>query len=178
MAISILAMACSEPEAKLPNQNPVTTGTWELTTVSLGLAADLDNDGIPSSDLMVETACFGSSGVMLNADGTATITLENLGIELNAIPGTEEPAYEYTVTCTGAVAQAASYSIAGNNITVSLPNEQYMVFVRSGDILTLTIPELTDLPVVNEAEEEEGEGEGEEIITSPVSATFIFTLAE
>lgn len=167
-AVALLGFSCSDD-----NSNELVTsveGTWTLTSFELNQALDINGDGTASTDMIAESGCFGNSTITFNNDDTATVNFEEIDVTLDPIEGTNE--YDITVECLGSTAQETLYTVSGNTTSLTFEyedgNTETLDFVMSGNTLTVTVPQLSDLPIGND------DG-GNDILYSFVGATLVFT---
>ena len=151
IAAAILTMSCGSDDDAQTNAS--VNGTWKLTAFELEEAVDFNDDGTASTDLIAETGCYNNSTIVFNDNnGIATFSIQELDIEINLVVGTENT-YEYTINCDPAMAEVATYTVNGNNVTVTFDygdgETEDTVFVRSGNTLTVTIPEIVYVPEEN-----------------------------
>lgn len=166
-AVALLGFSCSDDD----NSTVLTTsveGTWTLTSFELNEAIDLNDDGTASTDMIAESGCFSNSAITFNDDNTATVSFEELDINVTPVEGTEDE-YEYSVECLGSTAQTTLYTVSGNTTSVIFEYEdgstETLDFTMSGNTLTVVVPALSDLPIADD----------DNIAYSFVGATLVFT---
>lgn len=146
-------------------------GTWDLTAFDINEAFDLNGDGTSSQSLISEAGCYQNSSLEFHSDNTVTINIEELDINMELVIGTEDT-YEYTVDCIEATSETGTYAVIGNNITITVQGEidgemqtETILLIRDGNTMTLTVPEMVNVPV----------DENGEVTYSFVGATIEFT---
>jgi len=126
------------------NNNSNTTGyagTYNMTAWNAPVAMDFDGNGTTSTNFMTETNCYNNSKIILNSNGTYTMTYNALGITgttagcaaSQATSGTWTRSGNNIVTTstTGGSSTSATYSFAngsasnGATLTRSMTNAQY-----------------------------------------------------
>ena len=85
-------------------------GNWSLTQLTADNAVDLNNDGTGNTDLMVETNCFNTSGVIFRADGTFTVN--NKRLDFNAGASNDE------FSCGSDSEMSGSWEVEDNNLVL------------------------------------------------------------
>jgi hypothetical protein len=107
--------------------------------------------------------------VVFGANNTAVFTIQELDINLDAVAGSQNE-MEYTVDCIDGTPEVATYTVNNNNVTLDFPGTEDdatpLVLVRSGNTLSVQIPEVTAVPV---------EGTNGEITYDFIGATLVFT---
>ncbi|AXG73349.1 hypothetical protein DVK85_03520 [Flavobacterium arcticum] len=167
-AIALLSFSCSDDDtAELTTS---VEGTWILTSFELNQQLDINGDDIASTDMIAESGCFGNSTITFNNDDTATVNFEEIDVEIEPIEDTDE--YDITVECLGSTAQETLYTVSGNTTSLTFEYEdgttETLDFTISGNTLTVTVPQLSDLPIGND------DG-GNDLLYSFVGATLVFT---
>ncbi|QYJ69420.1 lipocalin family protein [Flavobacterium litorale] len=166
-AAALLTVSCSDDDGDSTG-NVSVNGTWNLTAFTTNEAADINNDGTASTNFIAESGCYGNSSIVFANENSAIFNLEELDIELDLVIGTED-SYEYSIDCIGAEPEVGMYTVSDNSVSVVFDygdgETETAIFARSGNTLTVTIPELVDVPV-----EDNGD-----ITYSFVGATLVFT---
>jgi hypothetical protein len=72
-AAGCFVLACDDTEGD-DNSRSEVAGTYNLTAFNAPMSVDFDADGTSSSNLLNESDCFDNSKLVLNADGTFTLT--------------------------------------------------------------------------------------------------------
>ena len=55
-------------------------GTYRMTSFNTGISTDLNNDGVASTNQMLETTCFNGSIIVINPDGTFSASSKGVDI--------------------------------------------------------------------------------------------------
>lgn len=162
--IGLSLAACSDDDNDNQAFNGSIDGGWKLTAFTLEEAYDINGDGVPSANLGAETGCYNNSGIIFSNGSTAVISLEEL--EFNFEGTIENP--EITFDCLPGEVIAGTYIATENTVTLVGPEsgDENIVLARSGNTLSLFIPEMQAVPV------EDGNGV---ISYDFVGATLTFT---
>lgn len=116
--------------------NPASVaGTYRMTAFNTGIPTDLNNDGISSTNQMLETTCFNGNIIVINPDGTFTATSK--GVEISpstSITCYSDPDYSGTWTLNATVLKLTYvdagvivenlFSVSGNTLLYSVPQGQ------------------------------------------------------
>lgn len=138
-------------------------GTWKLTSFTTSEAADINNDGVETTNFMAETNCYNNSSLVLSSGNVANFLLEELDIELNLVTGTTDQ-YEYTVSCIPATDYFGTWTQNNNTVAVTIDDEVEN-FNMNGNTLSINLPEFIFIEV----------NQGGNIITKFVGANLVFT---
>ncbi len=114
--VFIFYNSCSNDEDS--NQTSL-VGTWELTTWTIGIPIDLNNDSVASSNLLDEAGCANNETVVFEIDGTVSfISTYNPTVNISLIGETSET-YLFDVQCDldGTIGLAAPYDQNGDTVT-------------------------------------------------------------
>jgi hypothetical protein len=108
-------------------QNPTTgnpqsmsiVGTWRLTAWNSTNPVDINNDGVPSTNLLTEFNCYTNETIVFNSDNTGMIMSRSYAeIELELVTGTTNT-YEYMTTCIQEIENTPmTWTQAGNIVAV------------------------------------------------------------
>lgn len=162
----LLSLAsCSEDDSTAVNTETSIVGTWKLTSFNMNESFDLNNDGTASTSLISESGCYNNSNIVFNSNGIAYATIEELEINLDIVVGTENT-MEYTIACLPGTSQGAAYIVEGNTVTVVAPGEDSLSLTKSGNTLSVSIPQMTSVPV---------EDTNGEVTYDFIGATLVFT---
>lgn len=169
-AAAFLTLSCSDDDSN-PTTSASVEGTWKLTAFNVNEAVDINDDGTASVDFISETGCYNNSNIVFSGNNVATLSIQELDIELDLVIGTED-SYEYSIDCVDATPEVATYSVSGNSVSVTstyvedgVTETETIVMTKSNNTLTVTIPAFTSVPT-----EENGD-----IIYTFVGATLVFT---
>lgn len=166
-AAAIMMISCGDDDSESTGTS--VNGTWKLTAFELDQDVDFNEDGTSSSDLIAESGCYDNSNIVFNNSNVATFNFQELDIELDLVIGTENT-YEYTIDCLPSTPEVAAYTVSGNNVNVTFDygdgETDTMVLVKSGNTMSVTIPEFTYVPE---------EGNDGEVSYTFVGATLVFT---
>jgi len=159
-------VACSEDETVSVNQNQDIQGTWKLTSFNMNSSFDINGDNNASSSLIAETGCYNNSTIVFDGNTTAIFNMEELEIDMQMVVGSENE-MEFTFDCGSAIPFPTTYAATENSVTLmSDEDPEPLVLTRSGNTLTVVIPEATQIPV----EEENGS-----VTYDFVGATLVWT---
>ncbi len=73
--LSLCVLSCSSDDDSNNDATPTIVGTWIISEFNLeNDSFDLNEDGVESNDLIIETGCYQGEKIVFNADGTASVT--------------------------------------------------------------------------------------------------------
>ena len=98
------ALACDSDDDS--NNNSDVAGTYNLTAFNAPMSVDFDGNGTSSSNIMNESNCYANSKLVLNSDGSYTLTDNSVNIS-----GT-------TSNC-GSQTTTGTWSRSGNTFTMN-----------------------------------------------------------
>lgn len=116
LAIAVVTLiSCSDDDTIVNNEpEPVAevpiAGTWKLTELYFNNAADYNNDGIASHDMLSETGCMLQSKIKFNEDKTLEYTYESIRYSVNT---------GNAIGCEGFEIMTGSYRIEGSNVLIN-----------------------------------------------------------
>ena len=101
------------------SQNTTIAGTWRLTAWNSTNPVDINNDGVPSTNLLTEFNCYTNETIVFNSDNTGMIMSRSYAeIELELVTGTTNT-YEYMTTCIQEIENTPmTWTQAGNIVAV------------------------------------------------------------
>ena len=134
MALAFTMMACDDQDDEI--QNTSIEGTYKLTTFTLSAPVDYNNDGVATTDLIEETACYDASDITLSANGSAVFNMQS--VDIDYIPEDENGNPATVVECYLEGPETASYTFSNTTVTFSLAGES-MRFTRTGNALTYIV---------------------------------------
>lgn len=82
------------------------TGTYEMTAFNTAIPTDLNNDGITSTNQMMETSCFDGNIIVINSNNTFTSTSK--GVEISELGTT------LTIGCYSDPNYSGTWEMVGN----------------------------------------------------------------
>ncbi|WP_027138739.1 hypothetical protein [Gaetbulibacter saemankumensis] len=94
-------------------------GSWKLTSWSVGIPVDYNNDGVSSVNILEEVPCDTHEVLIFNNQGV--VESDNTFHSEIKIALTDEVlnSFSYSVECAeGIVGMAANYAVSGNNIMI------------------------------------------------------------
>jgi hypothetical protein len=107
LALSPVVISCSDDDDNNNNtDNSQLVGTYRMTAFNAPMAIDFNNDGTSSVNLMDESNCYNDSFLVVNQNGTYTMTSNTVNID-----GT-------TSSCASEV-KTGSWTRSGNTFTTS-----------------------------------------------------------
>ena len=139
--LSGLFFACSSSDSS-SSTSPV--GTWKLTSFTTQEPVDANNDGTATTNFINESGCYDNSTIILNADHTATVSLQELDLGLDIVAGTTND-YEFTTDCYNGDTSTGTWTQSGNNVTITVDGQPETITI-SGNTFALNIPEFTEIP--------------------------------
>lgn len=128
--------------------NPASVaGTYRMTAFNTGIPTDLNNDGRPSTNQMLETTCFDGNIIVINPDGTFRATSKGVDISnSNSLTCFSDPDYTGTWTLNATVLKLTYidsgvlvdelFSVSGNSLLHSVPQGQ-VVGTTAGNVPVL-----------------------------------------
>ncbi len=137
IALSFL-VSCSKDDPK----DDSIVGTWQLTTWTIQVPIDLNNDNVANENLLVEAMCENNETLVFEANGTvSSLATYNPDVTVSLLDETNE-VYAFTVICDteGVIGISGSYS--QNNNSVSLFNTTATI---NGNQLTVVYEDAIDI---------------------------------
>lgn len=137
--VFIICNSCSNDDDS--NQTSL-VGTWELTTWTIGVPIDLNDDSVASSNLLDEADCTNNDTVVFKTDGTVSFnSTYNPTVNISLIDETSET-YLFDIQCDldGTIGLVATYEQNGdtvtflNNTAIINGNELTIVYQNAIDI--------------------------------------------
>jgi len=114
------------------NNNVSLTGTWKLTTATLPVAVDFNNDGTASTNFMAETGCLNNSTIIFTDDvASAIVNMEAVDIE-------QRDNGTFSVECLGIETGYAPFTESGNIVTLT-SDDFRAPFTKVGNKLTTSM---------------------------------------
>ncbi len=115
--------------------NPTSiAGTYRMTAFNTGIPTDLNQDGIASTNQMLETTCFNNNTIVLNPDGTFRATSQGVEFSNLTIQCYSDPDYTGTWTLNATVLKLTYidagvavdelFSVSANSLLCSVPQGQ------------------------------------------------------
>ncbi|MEZ4802471.1 MAG: hypothetical protein R2797_06830 [Gelidibacter sp.] len=102
------------------DENRITSiiGTWELTTWTIGIPMDLNDDGIFHDNLLVESNCANNETLFFESNGTFSSNLSYNPTVLIHMENNDNENYIFDVTCDteGTIGLSGSYEQNGNEV--------------------------------------------------------------
>lgn len=138
LMLSIFLASCSKEDSNVES----VVGTWELTTWTVNIPIDLNNDTVTSTNLLDESVCENNELLIFETNGTVfsnnTFNPSVIVSQLNATPD----AYVFDVQCDldGSIGLAETFSQNENNIM--LFNTTAVIV---GNQLTVTFQDAVDI---------------------------------
>lgn len=167
-AVAILSFSCNDDDGTALTDESF-DGTWTLTSFELNEAIDLNDDGTASTDIIAESSCFNNSTITFDSETNAILNFEELDIDIQVVNGTDNE-FEYSVQSLGATSEIATYTVDGNTATVTFDYGEGITetldFTLSDNTLTVVVPEILDLPILDD----------DDVVDSFVGGTLVFTM--
>lgn len=115
-------------------------GTWKMTSFTISTPYDLNGDGTPNTDILVETGCYQNETLDFNDNGSGVSTNRSyLDIEVELVTGTTDQ-YNYNIDCVDEFFQEDfTWSQTGSSVAVTI-GAFTVLATQSADTLTLVIP--------------------------------------
>lgn len=115
-------------------------GVWRMTSFSTTNPYDLNGDGTPNNDIIVETGCYQNETIEFMSNGTGVSTNRSfLDIEVTIVTGTTDE-YEYDFDCVSEFFQEDfTWTQTGSSVAVTI-GAFTILATQTGDTLTLIIP--------------------------------------
>ena len=128
--------SCSSDDDSSSNSNA--EGTWQLTSLSVETAFDLDNDGFAQRDLFDEVECYSGNFVSFESEGIARLVngLTFIFAEVNANDTSD---FEYMYECQNGFDIETTWTQEGNTVTLLLLGNNITGTI-SGNTMTVVIP--------------------------------------
>ena len=151
---SVFFISCSDDGTN----NVSIDGTWKLTKIIVAdvHATDMNEDGITSTDFMVETGCYNNSTLEFGENNTAVFKSEDVHND-----------------CNFTTPDNVTYEVNGSNVTfyhqITEEGSLCTTFKKSGNKLTATLSDHM-FPYYIPTD-----GEGGEYYTLFLGATFVYT---
>jgi hypothetical protein len=111
------------------DENVSLYGTWKLTSATLPVGVDFNNDGTASTDFMAETGCFNNSTIIFTDDVASAI------VDMQSVDILQQNNGSYSVTCTAAETTYAPFTESGSIVTLT-SDDFSAPFSRVGNRLT------------------------------------------
>jgi hypothetical protein len=135
IAFAALALvSCGDDDAA--TTDVALTGTWKLTTFTLGTPVDFNNDGNATNNFKNETGCYNNTNLVFGTNNTVIASIEEPEIEYQLVEGTQDT-YNVVVDCGTVTPLTGAYAQTGNNVLITVDGDP-ATFVKSGNTLTLT----------------------------------------
>jgi hypothetical protein len=147
--ILTIATACSKDDSNVPS----IVGTWELTTWSINVPIDLNNDLITSTDLLDEAICANEETLVFEANGTVSSNATyNPQVMVSLLDGTTEE-YLFNVECDteGSIGIAGSFTQNDQSVTLFNTmatlsgNQLIVVYENAIDVYNQNLTEVIDM---------------------------------
>jgi hypothetical protein len=134
------------------NADSSVVGSWQLTTWSVFIPIDLNNDAITNNNLLNEATCDNNETLIFESNGTVSSnSTYNPQVYISLVNGTTDN-YSFDVDCDteGAIGLAGTYTQNNNSITlfnttaVINGNQLTVVYENAIDIYNEGFTEIMD----------------------------------
>ncbi len=141
--------SCSKDDI---NSDSSVVGSWQLTTWSVFIPIDLNNDAIASNNLLNEATCNNNETLIFESNGTVSSnSTYNPQVNISLVNGTTDN-YSFDVDCDteGTIGIAGIYTQNNNSITlfnttaVISGNQLTVVYENAIDIYNEGFTEIVD----------------------------------
>lgn len=126
--------SCSEDDSIDSNDNSI-VGTWELTTWTIQIPIDLNNDANSSTNLLDEAECANNETLKFDANGIVSSNMSyNPEVRISLLEGTTN-SFVFDVVCDieGVIGIAGDYTYNNNSVTLfdhtAIVNEDQLTIV-------------------------------------------------
>lgn len=111
----VLSVACSNDETT----DSSIVGTWQLTTWTINIPMDLNNDSITSTNLLDEATCDNNETLVFESNGTVSSnSTYNPQVNISLLESTDDYLWDVVCDTEGTIGLAGSYTQNNNSITL------------------------------------------------------------
>ncbi len=140
LAFVLVLFSCSKSDEASSDAPPTVAsvaGSYLLTQINVSKPQDFNNDGIKSTNIMLETNCYNQNILLLKENKTYTLTDKGLNIEFSG-----PNASVTTLSCFSDPLISGTWSLSGNTIK----------FIDGGQTRTLNIKNNTLIETISDGQ--------------------------